>query len=45
MTAGIFQKFAFSSVTSQTLEHREKSDGRGRRGDTPTGEQANVQAS
>lgn len=41
MTAGIFQKFAFSSVTSQTLE--QKTDGRGQRGDTPTGEQVNVQ--
>lgn len=44
MTAGIFQKFAFSSVTSRTLEHRQKTDGRGQRGDTPTGEQVNVQA-
>lgn len=43
MTAGIFQKFAFSSVTSQTLERRQKTDGRGQRGDMPTGEQVNDQ--
>lgn len=33
MTAGILQKFAFSVVTSQTLDHRQKTDGRGQRGD------------